>query len=158
LSGIFALGAPEFLRPAVAASEAEWQTIMEQARSLTDQGLRVLLVIHHPDATLLQDHGDDSRLPSGMTALGLVSLRDELRPEAQATLAAFMAAGVQPKIISGDSPETVAALARQAGLRPDIQLVSGLELAQMDEAQFSAAASAGTIFGRITPQQKEQSL
>jgi cation-transporting ATPase E len=91
-----------------------------------------------------------------MTALGLVSLRDELRPEAQATLASFIAAGVQPKIISGDSPETVAALARQAGLGPDIQLVSGLDLAQMDEAQFSATATSGTIFGRITPQQKEQ--
>ncbi|MDQ2998996.1 MAG: HAD-IC family P-type ATPase, partial [Chloroflexota bacterium] len=49
----------------------------------------------------------------------------------------------------------VAALARQAGLSPDIQLISGLDLAQMDEPQFSAAAAAGTIYGRITPQQKE---
>jgi cation-transporting ATPase E len=155
-SGIFALGAPEFLRPAVGLTDMEWQALTEQARSLTDQGLRVLLLAHHPDATLLEDRGDDSRLPTGMAALGLVSLRDELRPEAQATLASFIAAGVQPKIISGDSPETVAALARQAGLGPDIQLVSGLELAQMDEAQFSAAAVAGTIFGRITPQQKER--
>jgi cation-transporting ATPase E len=155
-SGIFALGAPEFLRPTAGASETQWQAIVEQVRALTDQGLRVLLVAHHPDATLLEDRGDDSRLPTGMTALGLVSLRDELRPEAQATLASFIAAGVQPKIISGDSPETVAALARQAGLGPNIQLISGLELAQMDEAQFSAAAASGTIFGRITPQQKEQ--
>jgi cation-transporting ATPase E len=156
LSGVFALGAPEFLRPFVGASDVVWQTITEEARTLTAQGLRVLLVAHHPDPMLLQDHGDDSRLPTGMTPLGLISLRDELRPEAQATLAAFRAAGVQPKIISGDSPETVAALARQAGLGPDIRLVSGLELAQMDEAQFGAAAAAGTIFGRITPQQKEQ--
>src|SRR5215213_5151632 len=48
-SGIFALGAPEFLRPAVGANEMEWQAIMEQARSLTEQGLRVLLILHHPD-------------------------------------------------------------------------------------------------------------
>jgi len=155
-TGIFALGAPEFLRQAVGASAAEWQTIMEHARSLTDQGLRVLLIVHHPDPTLLEDRGDDSRLPTGMTALGMVSLRDELRPEARATLAAFIAAGVRPKIISGDSPETVAALARQAGLGADIRLVSGLDLAEMDAVQFSAAAAAGTIFGRITPQQKQQ--
>jgi cation-transporting P-type ATPase E len=155
-SGVFALGAPEFLWPSIGAGEGECQAIAEQAHSLTSQGLRVLLIVHHPDPTLLQDQGDDSRLPMDMTALGLVSLRDELRPEAQATLAAFIAAGVQPKIISGDSPETVAALARQAGLGQDLRLISGLELAQMDEAQFAAAAGAGTIFGRITPQQKEQ--
>jgi cation-transporting ATPase E len=145
-SSIFALGAPEFLRPAITASETGWQAIMEQARALTGQGLRVLLVAHHPDSTLLQDRGDDSRLPTGMRVLGLIGLRDELRPEARATLASFIAAGVQPKIISGDSPETVAALAQQAGLGPDIRLVSGLELDQMDEAQFAAAAAAGTIF------------
>jgi cation-transporting ATPase E len=155
-SGIFALGAPEFLSPYIGANEAQWQAITEQAHSLTSQGLRVLLVVHHPDPALLDDQGDASRLPMGMAPLGLVSLRDELRPEAQATLAAFIAAGVQPKIISGDSPATVAALARQAGLGPDIRLISGLDLAQMDEAQFAAAAGAGTIFGRITPQQKEQ--
>ncbi len=156
LSGVFALGAPEFLRPGLTTSDTEWQAISEQVRSLASQGLRVLLVAHHANPMLLRDTGDDSRLPTGMTALGLVSLRDELRPEAQATLAAFIAAGVRPKIISGDSPETVAALARQAGLGPDIRLVSGLELAQMDAAQFAAAAADGTIFGRITPQQKER--
>jgi cation-transporting ATPase E len=50
----------------------------------------------------------------------------------------------------------VAALARQAGLGPEIALVSGPELATMDEAQFAQAAARATIFGRITPQQKEQ--
>jgi cation-transporting ATPase E len=63
---------------------------------------------------------------------------------------------VQPKIISGDNPETVAALARQAGLPADITLVSGVELSQMDDEHFAAAAQKATIFGRITPQQKER--
>ena len=119
-------------------------------------GLRVLLLASHPDPTLLEDRGDASRLPDGLTPLGLVALSDELRPEARDTLARFMAAGVSPKIISGDNPDTVAALARQAGLTPESAPVSGPELAQMSPTAFAQAAEEATIFGRITPQQKEQ--
>src|SRR5205823_11558280 len=57
------------------------------------------------------------------------------------------------------NPETVAALARQAGLGADgadLRLVSGLDLEAMDEAEFDAAAASGTVFGRITPHQKER--
>jgi len=158
--GVYALGAPEMLRPSLATTGAgaSWDEIAAQARTLTNRGLRVLLVAHAPTTTL-EDHGDATRLPEGMTPLGLVSLSDELRPEAHAALAAFSAAGVRPVIISGDDPETVAALARQAGLGADggdLGLVSGLDLATMDEAAFAAAAAAGTVFGRITPQQKER--
>jgi cation-transporting ATPase E len=115
----------------------------------------VLLVAHHPDPALLHDEGDATRLPPGMTPLGMVTISDELRPEAKAALLGFIESGVNPKIISGDSPETVAALARQAGFE-DPKLVSGLELDAMDEASFDTAAATGDIFGRITPQQKEK--
>ena len=63
-----------------------------------------------------------------MIALGLVSLRDTLRPEVQKTLSSFVEAGIQLKIISGDHAETVAALAKQAGLEIGIKVVSGEEL------------------------------
>jgi cation-transporting P-type ATPase E len=86
----------------------------------------------------------------------LISLSDELRAEAKETLQRFIAAGVQPKIISGDNPETVAALAKQAGLPADIVLVSGLELNEMSDEEFANAAQKASIFGRITPQQKEK--
>ena len=58
------------------------------------------------------------------------------------------------KIISGDNPQTVAALVRQMGLNQPTEIISGPELAQMDEAQFAEAALRGTIFGRILPEQK----
>jgi cation-transporting ATPase E len=85
-----------------------------------------------------------------------VVLRDELREEAAATLARFVAAGVTPKVISGDDPETVAALARQAGLGPGIRMISGPEIEALDDAALSAVAAETTVFGRITPAQKER--
>ncbi|HEY8287189.1 MAG TPA: HAD-IC family P-type ATPase, partial [Chloroflexota bacterium] len=160
MSGIFALGAPEFLHPFLLDADSPdapaWQAIAVQARSWTDKGLRVVLIAHHPDPTLLEDRGDASVLPPGMTPLGLVGLSDELRAEAGSTLAAFISAGVSPKIISGDDPETVTALALQAGLGPDITRVSGPELERMSPVEFAQAAEETTIFGRITPRQKER--
>jgi cation-transporting P-type ATPase E len=160
LRGIYALGAPELLQPFVGtapqADSTSDQGVTAKARAWTEQGLRVLLLVHHPNPALLQDQGDDSRLPDGMIALGSVGLADELRPEARETLASFIASGVALKIISGDNPETVAALAAQAGVASAIAATSGLELDQMDEAQFAQAAEDHTVFGRITPQQKER--
>ncbi len=158
-SGIFALGAPEFLQPYLVDAEdvnenPVWREIMTRTRELAGQGLRVLLVTHHP-STELKDDGDAARLPQNMTALGLVSIRDELRGETRQALNNFIQAGVAPKIISGDNPETVAALAKQAGLK-DAVLVSGTAMEKMNDAEFAVAARDGTIFGRITPQQKQK--
>jgi cation-transporting ATPase E len=157
-SGIYALGAPEMLQPYLGEmgdpEAPQWRKVAIETQQLAEQGLRVLLIAHHP-STILRDAGDESVLPQGMSPLGLVSLSDELRPEARAALQNFGAAGVHPKIISGDNPETVAALARQAGLQ-NAQLVSGVELEKMDEAQFRDAAIHAAVFGRISPQQKQK--
>ncbi len=166
--GVYAIGAEEMLRPYLRAFVPQSHTtsgdgpddgsaivsIGQKIARYTDQGLRVLVIAHHPDPSLLRDEGDASKLPVGMTPLGMVSLSDELRPEAKEVLEGFISSGVNPKIISGDSPETVAALARQAGFE-NARLVSGLELDAMEAAAFDTAAATGNIFGRITPQQKE---
>ncbi len=163
LPGIVAFGAASFLHPYLAQrpdGEAEaWEEIRAQTARWTDRGLRVLLVATYPDAAALPDVGDDdggATLPHGMRALGLVALTDELRDEAAATLRAFMDSGVAVKIISGDDPETVVALARQAGLGPDIPSLSGPELSALDDAALVKAADDTTVFGRITPAQKER--
>lgn len=159
MRGVVALGAPTMLRRYALADGQDgrptWEAIEQQVTGLARQGLRVLLVLGS-DATTLQDRDDDSVLPEGMTPLGLVTLKDELRAEAREALAAFIRAGVSPRIISGDDPETVTALARQAGLGPELELLAGPEIDGMDDAALQAAVEKTTIFGRITPQQKER--
>ncbi len=161
LPGIIALGAPTFLRPSLATGDdgepAGWAELETAAAAWTEQGLRVLLVATHDDAGSLPKHDDDDEatLPAGMRALGLVALADELRAEAGAVLASFAANGVAVKIISGDDADTVMALARQAGLT-DAVSIAGNALEDLDEAALGKVAEDTTVFGRITPAQKER--
>ena len=154
--GAFVLGAFEMLTPYLTeegrAAEPE---IMAAIDRESDKGLRVLLFAHNKQQLALHDERGEPQL-SGLQPLGLVTLGDELRPKVRETIAAFTEIGIQLKVISGDNPRTVAALAKQAGLPDDIKLYSGLELAAADENTFRKMAQEGSIFGRITPDQKER--
>lgn len=118
--------------------------------------MRILLFAWSPEPIQLQVSEGEVHLPHDLIPLGAVSLRDTLRPEARETLARFTEVGVQVKVISGDHPQTVAALVRQVGLAPDIKVISGAELETLDEMQLAEVAQEVTVFGRITPQQKER--
>jgi cation-transporting ATPase E len=151
-TGTLVLGAPEVLMPALGDPLPE----ASQIATWTDDGLRVLLLARSPTA-LASPGGDDGwTLPMPLEPVGLVSFSDELQPDAGATFARFADAGVTVKIISGDHPETVAALTRQAGLGLGrrLDIVSGIDLAGASDAGFADAAERGEIFGRITPEQK----
>ncbi len=154
--GVYVLGALEmlaaYLPTAATASDGE---LMQQVRQWSDAGLRVLLFAHQPESVTLHDATGQPQLPS-LIPLALVSLSDELRPQVKETLAAFAQLGISLKVISGDNPRTVAALAKQAGFPADVQLISGPELAAMNQAAFDQAALDIAIFGRISPMQKEQ--
>ncbi|MBI1277312.1 MAG: HAD-IC family P-type ATPase [Anaerolineaceae bacterium] len=151
LKGIYVLGAPEMLRPNLRTGTDVGEKLAEWEK----QGLRVLLFSRHTDIIPLHNN-EEPQLPKDLVALGAIAFSDELRPEAEATLKQFSNTGIQLKIISGDNPNTVAALARQAGLSKNIQAISGLDLENMSPVQFTEAAEKTTIFGRITPQQKER--
>jgi len=153
LKGVYALGAYEMLRPYLSSSTAS-PALGERVATLAGSGLRVLLFAGNRDAAGFAGTGDAPTLPQ-LTPLGLVVLVDVLRPNVAETFAAFVELGLRLKIISGDDPNTVAALARQANL-PVEGLVSGPELAAMSKAEFRDAVGKADIFGRIAPQQKEQ--
>ncbi len=149
-AGVYILGAPEILATVIGLADDLNAHIREGA----DRGLRVLLFAYSPTVTKMQDAAGNPVLPPQLQPLGILQFGDELRPDARETLAAFRQAGIQIKVISGDNPVTVAALAKQAGLSDDIIAVSGQDLAQMSEAEFTQTAEDSTIFGRITPEQK----
>jgi len=154
--GVYVLGAIEMLQPHLAQDTATPATqLAQQMQTWADQGLRVLLFAYAPNVTTLHNAAGEPALPP-LTPLALVSLSDELRPKVKETIHDFMEMGIRLKVISGDSPHTVAALAKQAGLPQDIKLVSGPQLAAMSQAEFDQAAEEATIFGRITPEQKER--
>lgn len=151
--GVYALGAVEMLQPYLSADHPDFT---EQLQTWSDAGLRVLLFAHHPEAVMLHDTEEQPLLPNDLQPMGLLSFGDELRPSLKETLEGFAQANIQLKVISGDNPFTVAALARQAGFTGDLQVISGTQLAQMSDAEFEQAAAETTVFGRITPEQKEK--
>ncbi len=144
----YILGAPEVL----ATSIPDFEQYLAYLHTQTSQGLRVLMFA--ATSEIIPPSTTSPILPSQLTPLGILTFGDELRPQVQATLAGFRTAGIELKIISGDNPETVVALAKQAGVAKEIQGISGAELAMMDEAEFRQAALDNNVFGRITPEQK----
>ncbi len=149
--GVYVLGALEMLAPYLDDTTG----LAEQVSAFSEQGFRVLIFAVNQSVTVLYPDGEEPVLPE-LNALAILTFGDELRPHVRETLAGFRAAGVDLKIISGDNPETVAALAQQAGVGGEIQLVSGPQLAAMSEVEFDQAAEDASVFGRISPDQKEQ--
>lgn len=154
--GVYVLGATEMLKPYLPAEAmAEDALLSAHVKTWSEAGLRVLVFAHNSGVTALRDEKGQPHLPA-LIPLGVISLVDELRPGARETLSEFGRLGIRIKMISGDDPQAVAALAKQAGFVQDIMLVSGLELDQMSEDEFNRAAAEATIFGRISPKQKEK--
>lgn len=156
LKGTYLLGAPEMLFPQV---QGDLESIKTQMTALANHGLRVLLFVKSESILQPSDIPQDREadLPANLVPLGLVSFSDELRPNVQQVLAGFRQANVNLKVISGDNPTTVAALAYQAGFDPAKDYaVSGVDLTNMNDSEFTEAVRNNAIFGRITPEQKSR--
>jgi len=144
------LGAPEALAPAVRGADAT-----AQVRARTSQGLRVLVFARATAPTVaLRDSDGRPTLPA-LEPLAVVALADELRPDVPDTLARFSEEGIALKVLSGDDPDTVAALAARAGLR-DTEPVHAGHLAHLDDPELDAVVTRGAVFGRVAPEQKER--
>jgi cation-transporting ATPase E len=144
------LGAPDVLAPHLRGS-APTGVIDE----LTERGLRVLMLARGAEAGgRLHGAGGRAALPP-LEPVGLVALADELRPEVAESIKRFQAGGVALKVLSGDNPRTVSALAAQAGLAGG-EPVSGPALDDLDDVALDRLVARTTVFGRVAPEQKER--
>ncbi|HSJ49776.1 MAG TPA: HAD-IC family P-type ATPase [Actinomycetota bacterium] len=141
--GTWVLGAPEVLLEDAEAPEGHARAALEHAES----GRRVVL-LGRTDAPL-----DGERLPGGLVPAAFVVLGDRVRETAAQTIAYFGQQDVTIKVISGDHPETVAAVAARVGL-PGAEAPFDARDLPTDRAELSDVLERHSVFGRVTPQQK----
>ena len=140
--GSWVLGAPEMVLP------ARQHGHLSQAAALAAGGHRVL-ALATADGPL-----NGESLPQGTRAAAFILLTERIRPDAADTLAYFAAQGVTLKVISGDNPHTVAAVAARAGLPGAGDPVDARDLPDDSEA-LGRELDAHSVFGRVTPHQKQ---
>ena len=116
-------------------------------------------VAHHASAgrrIVLLAHCDgplDDHLPPGVVPTALVLLEDQIRPDAHEILGYFAAQGITLKVISGDHPATVSAVAQRAGIPGAENVVDARDLSD-DVDELADVLDEVTVFGRVTPHQK----
>ena len=140
--GTWVLGAPE-----VVLRDGHPEQLA-QATQFAAAGRRVLVLAHGAAAPARES------LPPGLRPAALVVLAERLRPDAADTIAYFAAQGVALKVISGDSPQTVSTVAAQAGLPQAGAPVDARHLPE-DPGQLGQVLDEHTVFGRVTPHQKQ---
>ena len=138
-AGTFVLGAPEFvLKP----MPTRVDKIVKQYAQM---GLRVMVIAH----SVGQLQGE--KIPVGLKAAAIITLSDNIRPDAVDTIRWFKDNDVAVKVISGDNPVTVSEVARRAGIKNASRFVS---LEGLSDIEVENAANEYTVFGRVTPEQK----
>ncbi|CAL9494136.1 Calcium-transporting ATPase CtpE [Streptomyces sp. enrichment culture] len=137
-SGTWLLGAPDVLLD-------DGDPALDETGRLNEQGLRVLLLARAGREL------DDPGVAEGVRPAALVVLEQRLRPDAADTLRYFAEQNVRAKVVSGDNAVSVGAVASKLGLSGTTVDARRLPAARDGMAE---ALDEGTVFGRVTPQQK----
>jgi cation-transporting ATPase E len=140
--GTYLMGAAQFLFP-----EGN-EELLEHCSGYAQEGYRILVLAHSEQET------KGTERPIGLEPLGLFLITDVIREEAPDTLAFFDSQGVDLKVISGDDPVTVSAIAKKAGLKNANHYIDATTIKTSEEMQRAVAEC--SVFGRVTPQQKKQ--
>lgn len=141
-NGTYLMGAAQFLFP-----EGR-EDILDVCQNYAEEGLRVLVLAHSTQMA------EGTELPENLEPAALLLLTDVIREEASDTLQFFDSQEVDLKVISGDDPVTVSAIAKRAGLKNAENYVDATTLET--EEQLEEAVAKYSVFGRVTPQQKKE--
>jgi magnesium-transporting ATPase (P-type) len=156
-------GAPDVLLARCSAERAagEVRPLSEERRGeilaaverLGDEAMRTLAVAYRPLPEGAAEAGPE--LERELIWLGLVGIIDPPREEARAAVAEAQGAGVRVVMITGDHPRTAARIARDLGIRDDgDRVLSGAELAQLDDGELAEAAREVSVYARVAPEHK----
>lgn len=137
--GSVAVGAPSFV------IGDKYSEISEKCEKFTENGFRTLVL-----AMSKKPLGENS-LPEDISAKALIVMSDKIRASAPEVLNYFKEQGVTLKVISGDDPRTVSAIAVRAGLENAENYV---DMGKVDEKDLPRLAEKCSVFGRVTPNQK----
>ena len=125
----------------------------DEAERIAHAGQRVLAIAIHP-VSAAESAPIGAIADRGLHLLGLVGLIDPPRPEAIAAVADCRAAGIDVKMITGDHAGTAAAIARQLGLARPGRVLTGADLAAMDDAHLRRQVVEVDVFARTSPEDK----
>lgn len=140
-AGTYFLGAPEFVLPELGGEVGD---IVEYKAK---QGLRVLVLAHS-----VTEIKENDKLPIVRRPIALIVIEDHIREDVIPTIDWFKKNNVAVKVISGDNPATVSEVARRVGIEKAELYIS---LDGYSEQQVFEVANKYTVFGRVTPEQKE---
>ncbi|UCE31969.1 MAG: cation-transporting P-type ATPase, partial [Burkholderiales bacterium] len=148
-------GAPEMVLPRCAQLAPQAQT---EAQRMAEVGLRLIAFAERqlPDGV---DVHDEHALERDMRLLGIVGLTDPPRDEARPAVDECSAAGIVPVLITGAHPSTAAAVARALGILDaaeagDGRVLTGAELARLDDDALADRVQAVRVYARVDPEQK----
>lgn len=153
-AGVWYMGAPEVI---VAALEGDYADVLGRVDDHAHRGERVLLVAHRPGmAAGGPAFADDPTIDPAAVPVALVLCAERIRDDAEATLAWFREQGVRCRVISGDNPATVGAIAAKVRLTGDRAPVAmdARELPD-DIGELARVLDGVDVLGRVLPDQKK---
>ncbi|MBQ9786102.1 MAG: HAD-IC family P-type ATPase, partial [Clostridia bacterium] len=135
----YMLGAPEFVTKNLT------KELKQTIKDFSQKGLRVVLLCENKHAIV------DDQIDNNSTPLAIITLQDNIRPDAKDTISWFNKNDVVIKIISGDNADTVSTIAKKVGVKGADKCVS---LYGLSDDEVIDCATKYNVFGRVTPEQK----